>query len=358
MAQSSSSLSHVTASGRKFVIWGGIALVVLILGRSLLAFAVETYKTLNPPPTPAPTLGFGILPPPAFPSQLSEDHPTAFEIGTVGNNLPNFGTQARVFFVPSQVPTLTALDYAKEKAAALGFLLSPEKVTNDVYRWRRSAPLPASLELNILNTWLEMDVDWASSVTLLEQRGIPSYEGARSRSRELIRQAGIIENDIATAEPELRYYRALAGELRQVGSASEADFVRADFWRVGPFGLPTITSNRDQGVVSVLFSGSQTQGESVLQFTSRYLPVDWTTSHTYPLISGPQAFELLQAGEGYVTTPLPKGKSKAIIRSLRLGYYEPNVPQAYYQPVYIFDGDDSFQAIVPALYPQVFSTTE
>lgn len=354
MASSGSSLSQVSASGRKLVIFIALFLVVIVVGRSVLGFAVNTYKTLNPPPTPAPTMGFNRIPEPAFPAQLAEDRPSTYEIGTVGNRFPQYDTQATVYFIPSQTPNLVALDRAKEKAALLGFLLPPENVTTDLYRWRRSAPLPSSLEMNILTGWLEMDVDWASSVTLLSKRNLPSNDAARTRSRELMRQAGILQNDIATASPQITYLRALAGELKPVSSVSEADFIRADFWRAGPFGLPTVTSTPNKGVVSVLFSGSPTQGENVLEFHSQYLPVTWTTSHTYPLISANAAFQLLQAGEGYVSQALPDGETTAIIRNIELAYYEPSLPQEYYQPVYFFTGDNGFQAIVPALNPGVF----
>lgn len=358
MATAGSNLSNVTASGRKLVMWGAVFLVFLIVGRSVWQFSANTYRALNPPPTPAPTVGFGYLPKPLFPAQLAEDRPQSYEIGTVGSRFPTFSTQGAVYFIPTEVPNLIALDRAKEKANGFGFLLPPEKVTDDVYRWRRSAPLPSSLEMNILNSWLELDVDWASSVTLLTKRNLPSPEGARSRSRELMRLAGILESDIATAEPQLTYLRALAGELRPVSSVSEADFLQADFWRVGPPGFATVTSQPNQGLVSVLFSGSPTQGENILSYRSQYLPVTWSTSETYPMISANAAYQLLQAGEGYISSPLPAEKTNAIIRSVYLAYYEPSQPQSYYQPVYVFTGDDNFQALVPALHPQVFQGSE
>jgi hypothetical protein len=355
---SGSSLSHVTASGRKVVIWGAIFIVTLIFGRYFYGFARTTYTRLNPPPTPAPTVGFGRLPSPAFPSQLQEDKPQSYELGTVGNRFPGYGSQIAVYFIPTATPNLTALDRAREKANNLDFVFPPEKVTNDIYRWRQSNPLSSSLEMNIITGTLEMKVDWASSVTLLDKRNIPSRDGVRSKTRDLMRQAGILQTDVATAEPELTYVRALAGEIRPVASVSEADFVRANIYRVGPQGIPTVTSNPEQGVVSALFSGSQAQGEDILEFTSQYYPVDWKTFHTYPMISATAAFDLLKAGEGFIATPLPSGKTTAVIRNVFLAYYEPSAPQNYYQPVYVFTGDDNFRAIVPALHPQIFTVAE
>lgn len=349
-----SSLSTISASGRKLVIYGIIALILLTFGRFALQFATTTYTRLNPPPTPAPTVGFGLLPAPSFPSQLQEDRPETYELGTIGGRVPSYGTQIAVYFIPSATPNLVALDRAREKANNLGFVFPPEKVTNEVYRWRRSQPLPASLEMNIITGTLEMDVDWASSVTLLDKRDLPNPGTVRSRTLELMRQAGITQSDVATAEPEITYVRALAGEIRPVASLSEADFVRINVSRVGPQGLPAVTAYPNRGVISALYSGSALAGESVLEFRSEYYPVDWTTFHTYPMIFANTALDLLKAGQGYIVSPLPEGKTNAIIRNIYLAYYEPSTPQNYYQPVYVFEGDDNFRALVPALHPQVF----
>ncbi len=356
MAANETSLSSITASGRQFVIWGVIFLLVLIFGRVLLRFSVDTYSRLNPPPTPGPTMGFGRIAQPAFPSQLQEDRPEALEIGTIGNRLPSMPSQMPVYFIPLSTPNLIALDRAREKASNLSFILPPEKVSNDIYRWRQSQPLAASLEMNIITGTADMNVDWASSVTLLNERNLPSRDTVRSRTRELMRQVGVVQSDVATAEPEITYVRALAGEIRPVASVSEADFVVANVSRVGPLGIPTVTARRDRGVISAMFSGSRLSGESVLQFRSDYYPVDWTTFHTYPMITAAQAWQLLEAGSGYISSPLPEGKNTAIIRDVYLAYYEPSTPQNYYQPVYVFDGDDNFRAIVPGLHPQVFTT--
>ena len=236
-------------------------------------------------------------------------------------------------------------------------MFPPEKVSNDVYRWRRSTPLAASLEMNIITGVFGLEVDWASSVTLLDKRELPTPDTVRAKTREVMRQSGIIQADVATAEPELTYVRALAGEIRPVSSLSEADFVRVNIYRVGPQGLPTVTSLPDEGVISAMYSGSQVSGENILEFRSQYYPVDWKTFHTYPMIFPNTAFDLLKAGEGFIVSPLPSGKSKATIRNVYLAYYEPSTAQNYYQPVYVFEGDDSFRALVPALHPQVFSTT-
>lgn len=301
-------------------------------------------------------MGFGYLPKPLFPTQLNEDRPQEIVLDTVGKQLPSFGTQIPVYFIPSARPSLLALDSAKEKAASLGFVFAPEKVSNDMYRWRRTLPLPANLEMNIVTSTFTAKVDWASSVTLLTKRMLPNADQATAEMRTILRSAQMLTDDVATATPQITYIKALAGEMKPVSSLSEADFIRLDLYRVAPHNIPTVTVEKDHGVIRLLLSGSRDQGERVLEFTSSYLPVEWQTFHTYPLQSTAMAFSALQAGEGYIVSRPPG--SKAVVRNVVLAYFEPISPQNYYQPVYVFDGDDGFRAVVPALDPRIFTSGE
>ncbi|MCD8546300.1 hypothetical protein LRY64_03000 [Candidatus Woesebacteria bacterium] len=348
------SLTNFAKYGRLAVIYGLIGLVVLIVGRSLLSTSVSVFKALNPPPTPGPTMGFGYLPKPAFPNQIAEDRPTSYRLDTVGQTLPNFGTQVPVYFMPSAQPNLLALDSAKETAASLGFVFAPEKISAEEYRWRRSTPIPATLEMNIVTKHLDLDVDWASSVSLLDKKNVPTPEQLTLETRSLLRSANLLPADIATASPDITYIRALGGELQPVSSVSEADFVRVDIFRLAPNDFPTVTSEQDRGVIRVLFSGSREQGERVLRLESDYSSVDWSNFETYPLQSAQLAWQALQAGEGFIVTP-PRG-DEAVIREVTLAYYEPTQLQNYYQPVYVFSGDDNFRAYVPALDSRIYNT--
>lgn len=344
-----SSLSHFAQIGRQAIIFAIVAILVLIVGRSVLTFAVNTYVRLNPPPPPAPTMGFGSLPKPIFPTQEVVERPTTFELGTVGNRFPSYSTQTRVYHMRSAQPNLLALDRSKEVASALGFVFPPEKISQEIYRWRRSAPLPATLEIDIVHQTVDLEADWASSVTLLDKRLIPNEQQAALEMRTIMRSANILQDDIATATPKVTYLKALAGQLKEVESVSQADFVRTDVNRVDTNGNETVTAYPDKGVVRIIFSGSRDKDERVLLFESDYAEVDWLTFETYPMLAPQLAFQALQAGEGYVVRAPQDGSKNAIVRNVRLAYYEPITPQEYLQPVYVFEGDAGFRAIVPAL---------
>lgn len=349
-------LSQMAHWGRNTIKWGIILTIVFIVGRFTLTTAVQIYKAMNPPPPTPPTMGFGMIPSPAFPAQLPGDRPDEIRLETVGQRLPEYGIKAEVYFMPSAQPNLLALDRAKERAASLGFVFEPEKVSATNYRWRRTQPLPANLEIDTVYNLFDMKADWASSVTLLENKIIPDQRQASSEMRTLLRSLDLVYSDIATAEPELTYLKALAGETRPANSLSEADFTLLNLYRNTPKGVPTVTSVADQGVIQLLLSGSREQGERILELHSDYIPVSWTDVETYPVLTGQEAWQLLQAGQGYITS---RGSGDAaVVRNVYLAYYEPPRPQNYYQPVYVFEGDGGFQAIVPALNPQVYAIEE
>lgn len=349
-------LSNMSRWGRNTIKYGVILLILFIVGRFALVTGLQIYRALNPPPPAPPSMGFGKIPPPAFPAQLPGDRPSEIRLETVGQQLPSFGIKTEVYFMPSAQPNLLALDRAKERAASLGFVFEPEKVSNTNYRWRRTQPLPATLEIDTVYNTFQMEADWASSVTLLENKIIPDQRQANSELRTLLRTLDLLNSDIATAEPELTYLKALAGETRPAASLSEADFTLLNLYRNTANGYPSVTSVAGEGVIQLLLSGSRGQGERILAFRSSYLPVSWLDNETYPLISGREAWQMLQAGQGYVTN---KGAGEvATVRRVYLAYYEPPRPQNYYQPVYVFEGDGGFQAFVPALHPQVYLTEE
>lgn len=338
--------------GRQFVKYGIIGLIAFIILRFVFSSARNIYLQLNPPPPPPPTMGFGQLPKPSFPAQLANQRPQEFQLDTVGKRFPKFPESIEVYYVPGSQPDLLALDRAKRYASQLGFVFDPEKVSDRVYRWRRTNPLPATLEMDIVDQTFEMDVDWASSVNLLEKKILPDEKQAANELRTLMREVNLYRVDVATASPEITFLKALAGQTKPATSISEADFVRTDLYRAVPNGFSGITDRFQVGVIRALFSGSRDQGERVLYFSSSYLPVDWENPQTYPLQTAAEAWQQLLAGEGYVIN-LPASK-KAVVRSARLAYYEPAEGDSYYQPVYVFEGDNQFQAIVTALSPAVF----
>jgi len=88
--------------------------------------------------------------------------------------------------------------------------------------------------------------------------------------------------------------------------------------------------------------------DNIVALEINHNEVDYDQVHTYPLRSSRSAWQILQAGEGYIAS---KGKSdQAIIRKVSLGYYDDFEEQEYLQPIYVFENeDDGFLGYVSAL---------
>lgn len=356
MAQNGFSLSATASQARQGLKIGIALFILFVVGRVFLEWSIATYKRLNPPPPSPPTYGFQLLPQIAFPTQNATARPKTIVLDTIGKGLPDYGIKSNVYMIPAAQANLLALDRAKAQASALGFIAAPEKVSNSLYRWRKSEPIPASLEIDIVHGTLKMRADWGSSVDLLTRKEIPNPKQLDSELKGILRAANVLSDDIATASPVVTYVRAVGGEVREASSISEADFVQADFFRTTPHGYPGVTSERGRGVVRVMLSGSRRQGERLLLLESQFYPVMWINPETYPLQTAGQALKALQAGGGFITRAIQN--ETATIRNVYLAFYEPHTPQSFFQPVYVFEGDDGFQAITPALDPRSFAPTE
>lgn len=343
------SLSDAAYAGRLAVKFGAIALVVLIVGRVVLNMAVSVYRYLNPPKPPGPTYGFGTLPPLEFPGTS----PTiaTYKLETVGGTFPQMPTQLPVFLMPKQTIGVLSLDQAKQHAAAFGFVFAPEQVSTTIYRWRRTTPLPATLDIDIVSKHLTMKVDWASDPGFLSQKTLPTQTAAITTTRETLQEAGLLMPDIATSAARVSFLRASGTAYVPAVSLSEADFIQVDISRL-PIRqqYPIVGDNPLRGNAHFVFSGSNVQGAGIVEAEFTYAPVEYDGFETYGLITPLQAWQQLQAGQGYVAN-IDTGVEQATVRNVFLGYYDASAPQSYLQPIYIFTGDKNFYGYVPAVVP-------
>jgi len=83
-----------------------------------------------------------------------------------------------------------------------------------------------------------------------------------------------------------------------------------------------------------------------------YFPVEKEIFGTYPLKPVTQAWNELQQGQGYIANLGQNEDGQVTVRKVYLGYYDADTPQHYLQPIYVFEGDKSFFAYVPAVEPK------
>ncbi len=341
-------LTVATRFGRAFVKYGGIFIIVLIVGKIFLRSAITFWRAINPPPPPPPTVGFGRLPAVPFPTQLTEDRPQSYRLETASGTTPNFGDRAKVLLMLRSTPNLLADQRAREVAATYNFIFEPEVIGSNIYRWQKSQPLETKFEMNIFNSNFKMSSNYLSKPELLSNTDLPDDFAAIKLVKDFLKNSDLLPQDIATAAGEIVYLKSLGGELLPAVSYSDADFLQVDLNRMpiddlyrmyGPEGY--------KGSVHAIISGAFTGMDSIVELEFIYQVVDYQQVETYPIRSSQEALRALQAGQGYVASF--EGEGEVVIRQVSLGYYQSDEEQDYLQPIYVFAGDDNFLGFVSAI---------
>lgn len=352
-------LTNATYIGRNVVKYGSIALVVLIVGRMLLSAFVAYWRAVNPPPPPAPTVGFGSLPKLSFPTQDSEDSPKSYRLETaVGNKLPEPATdRMKVFLMPKSSPSLLADQEAKARAATYGYIFEPDLLDSRTYRWTKSGALESSLESDLQNQNFVLKTNYLSRPELLSADDLPQEFEAVTKVKDFLDRTDLLPADIATSPGEVIFLKSLGGELEEAFSLSDADFLQINLDR-GPIDetFELHNSDADKGVITAILAGVLSGFESIVDLEYKHNPIDYSEVETYPLRSIKSAWQTLQSGEGYIAR---RGTaSDVVIRDVQLGYYEDPEEQEYMQPIYVFFGDEDFVGYVPAIDPRYIGSEQ
>ena len=97
-----------------------------------------------------------------------------------------------------------------------------------------------------------------------------------------------------------------------------------------------------------IYSGNSDKSKKLVEATLDHYPVEYESVETYPIISSAEAWEILEAGKGFVAY-IDAGVTQAVVRKVFLAYYDSETPQHYLQPIYVFQGDNNFYGYVPAI---------
>ena len=344
-------LTKLNVFGRSFVKWGAIAVVTMMVGRILVSSFVAFYTALNPPPPPAPTMGFGYLPPIIYPDQTSADRPTSYKLETATGDLKSFGDRAEVYLATKNTANLLDIENAQDTARAYGFAGQPEQLSGRLYRWRSTGQLNATFEYDIIDHNLTYETDFLSRPELLLETELPSNFDAVQQVRNFLSRGNLLPDDTASSSGKTTFLKSIGGVLKPAVSASDADFIAVDLNRIklNNFSADIYTPDGETGTIHAIIGGGRSGG--ILKLIRDYYPISYEEIHTYPLRSTQSAWQQLQAGEGYVAN---KGTlDQAVVREVLLGYFEGGGYQIYVQPIYVFKGDAGFIGYVDAVDPQV-----
>jgi hypothetical protein len=350
------SLTQTSITARKTIRYIILGIIFLSVGKVLLGFGIQIYLKVFPPALPPATVKYGKLTRIPFPS----DAPSAklnFTLETATGTYPQVTPQAKVFIMPKVNPNLLSKDNAMVKVKALGFNApEPEAISDTLYKFTDIA-VPTNVQMNIVTGAFSISYDLVADRSPISVRPLAA-ELSATKFREFLSDAGLMPADLKEGPMIPEYYKLESGKLVKVLALSEADITKVNLFRKPYDELPSVTAKTNEGNIWGMVTGSGSKNQRVIEAEYHYFPVDEALFSTYPIISPEEAFGRLQAGQGYIATlGQYKDGDSLKIRNMYLAYYDPGVPNDFYQPVYVFDSGDndpnnSFVSYLPAVTPE------
>jgi hypothetical protein len=339
-------LTEVAYVSRGVIKFGGIILLVLMVGRVLGNGLIEYWREANPPELPPPTQGFGPLDTIIFPE--NDNPPLTYVLELPSGTFDTFNDRGTVYRMQPVRPNLIALERAKDDAKRLGFQSEPTILSDTLYQWKRQEPIPNTLEMKIYTGTFTYRVDWLNRVDFLTEKRFATEKDTIEKVKDYLQRANLMDADLDNGQVRITYLKAVAQEYREAVSLSEADFIQVDLYREKILDTyEVMPTDPDKGIVRGIVSGNKSVDITGIDYA--YFPVNYSDYHSYWIKTPAEAFEELKAGGGYVASIKPE-ISTATVRRVSLGYYDSYQPQDFLQPVYIFRGeDDDLVAYVSAV---------
>lgn len=341
-----SSLTQTAIVTRKIIRYGIFFILFLIIGRILLTGAVALYKKIFPAPPPVPTVTYGKLSKLALPT-VNLPNNVSFALETTDGTLPKMPTQAKVFFMPKPASNLLSLSAAQNKAENLGFNSDGEQLSSTTYKFPHKIN-PSTLEINIISGVFSISYDLKTDPEPISVRP-PVSEIAASEVRSYLSSANLLPADL-TGTTNAEYLKLDGDKFVTAISLSEANLVKVNLFRKDYDNLPAITPNPNAANVWFIVSGATNRGKQIVAAEFHYFAVDESQFSTYPIKTSEEAWKEFAEGKASTSTIGTNKEGDNIkIRKVYLAYFDTGVQTDFFQPIYVFEGDNGYVAYLPAV---------
>ncbi len=289
------------------------------------------------------------------PIYLSKEATTSagfsFTLDTVAGKPVTATEAAQVFLFP---PSKFQFDYLPKvylMAKMLGFdteVVKHKLVNNEAVFQDDKQRL--AVDINTYN--FRYDYDFRKDSELVATAEMPEVDSSKNTAINFLKSIDRYPKELALGDMTVIYmfYDKTASTAGVVASQQESNMIEVDFYRqkVDQFLPMSPTYFNSQNYVMLM---PNELGAKVISAQVRFFETSSTQVGVYPLITGKRAYELLLAGKGILVSP-GSGKKNISIKTMTLGYFDPDIYQDYYQPIYVFTGDNDFVSYVPAVSEQ------
>lgn len=334
------SLPFIILSAAFFLIFFTIIMV-------LMRDPVEIASTTSPINTT-----FGPLPVPVFTHKLDYPIGGTYELDNIEGRPITATESAQVFFIPPKSTRFSYLQNIYTMAKNAGF--NTEKTPHSLED--TTAVFDDGLQrLSIDITYFNFSYKYSyerSPLSFLNPQVVDETT-IKDRAISYLQQLGKYPPELAQGTQHIVYmrYNTDLKEFEVVKNPQEANVVEVDF-----FGPDVIGAKDGYPIVSPKYFNSENYvvmslsglSPKILKSQIKFFEKDEANTGIYPLKTGDEAWAEFNAGNGTIVSP--GGDSYPIkIKKMFLGYFEPDTYQPYFQPVYVFLGDNNFAAYVSAV---------
>ena len=350
-----SSLTEISIYSKKIFAFIIGFLLFIILLRGITSILIKNWKASHPTPIPGPDVKFDKLPSPQFPFKLSTSG-MHFTLENIEGKPPETTSAAKVYSIPKTVPSFLSDEKAQKFAMKLGFTLSPDDISSTYYHYTDPIDSNRTLIFDIANMNFKLKYDYSKNQSkVFDQGSILSKERTISEVKNFIRYNNLFDDAILNGIITTNFYKLdpIQNKLVSSTSLSTTQAVRVNFNRNDLDKMQIVSPIFGESYNYALYTFSLQIKPPIIELSYAFWPIDYNKYATYPLRSGQQAWKDLIDGYALVSKMgNNKKEDNIIIRKIYLAYYDSEEPQAFLQPIFIFEGDNDFAAYLPAISPQ------
>ena len=341
------SLTDLSYYVRKFTPFAVFSFVVLLIFYCLFQLFILWISANQPKITYINPI-FKELKPLFLKKEATTSAGFSFTLDTVAGQPVTATESAQVFLFPPEKFQFYYLPKVYEMAKVFGFDTEAVKhklVNNEAVFQDNKQRL--SIDINTYN--FRYDYDFRKDGPLVEAAVVPDSEVAKNTAINFLKDVDRYPKELALGDITYIYmfYDKVASTAGVVVNPQDSNMVEVDFYRqkVGPYLPMSSTYFKSQNYVMLM---TDVNGMKVVSAQVKFFETSPTEIGVYPLISGQRAYEKLLSGQGILVSA-GTGKKNISIKTMSLGYFDPDVYQDYFQPIYVFTGDNDFVSYVPAV---------
>ena len=290
---------------------------------------------------------FGKISSPEIP-QSTTSAGLKFTLDTIEGQPVTATETAKVFFLPQFNPRFGYREKIYLIAKSFGFNTEvvKHKLVNKLATFTDEEK---TLSIDISNFNFKFDKKVNNELFSSSQLTIPSKPEIENKAIDFLKKVGRYTDELGKGTTKIIYLKYNPGNQNfvNVDSRNQAQLVEVDFYRpnVDDFSIVTPKFFNSQNYVIMLFEGSDYK---VIKSQIAFFEKSEEQIGIYPIKTGEEAWSELNNGNGFVVAGT-QGQKNIVIKSMKLGYFDPDIYQNYLQPVYVFIGEGDFAAYVPAV---------